>query len=202
MSELIQITNYEEIIELLISQYKDSTNLKGILEAALENMNDAELALFEIRDNFYLSTAIGAQLDIIGLIFNVDREGRIDELYREAIQEKATLAYSGEPERIIELAQSIYGATFVEYTPQYPAKYNLYTDAIILSRQLNPINPAGVTGFLLKPILDGMGNYILDGMGRYICAVLEVERVYILDGLGNTIADGNGNIIVSVKLAS
>ena len=102
---MIQIANYNEFLEKLLYQYKDSTNLNGVIAGVLENANDIETALFEIQDEFYLFNAVGAQLDIIGTVFSVSRNGLADPLYRQAIQEKAVLKYSGEPESIIEMLQ-------------------------------------------------------------------------------------------------
>jgi len=58
--EVIQkIADYNESLSLFLTQFKDSTKLQGIMQAANNSANDIETALWEIRDNFYLDTAIG-----------------------------------------------------------------------------------------------------------------------------------------------
>lgn len=201
MKELTQKTNYEELVQLILNQYKDSNNLTGIIESVLRRANISEQALFEIRDEFYLFNAVGAQLDVIGVIFNISRFGRFDSLYRKAIQEKAVLQYSGEPESIIELMQSVYGATQVQYRPAYPGKYYLFTDASgVLSREINIINPAGVLALFEKPILDAAGGFIVDALGRKICSTIEIQKIFIVDALGNLLVDASNKSVVTLKI--
>jgi len=170
--EVIQkIADYDVNLSLFLHQFRDSTKLQGIIKAANKSANDIETALFEIRDNFYLDTAIGIQLDILGIIFSEDRLGRDDNAYRIALKKKASLNYSGEPESIIEVLQSIYEGTFVNYRPYYPAKFYIDSDAIVSNIGLNKISPSGVQGYMEQYLLDGLGNYILDGNGNKITSV-------------------------------
>lgn len=192
---ITKITDYNYNLELFISQFQNSIKLKGIIQAANDSANDIETALFEIKDEFDLDTAIGTQLDIIGIIFNIERMGMDDTDYRAAIKEKSALAYSGEPESIIEILKATYGATYVEYWPAYPGKYYLITDATVTSKQLEPISPAGVNGYVGVYIIDGAGNNVLDGKGNYLITVIEITQDFILDANGNNLVDGNGNLI-------
>lgn len=187
-----KITNYNFILDKLLSQFKDSNRFTALINGILENANDIETALFEIRDEFTIYTAVGVQLDVIGSIFSVDRNGLIDEDYRTEIQKKAILRYSGEPESIIEAIKTIFGGTEVIYRPFYPGGYYILTDAILLSSQLDPINPAGVRGLLEK--------YLVDGQGNYIVSKQNIIEKSIVDGNLNNIIDGNGNELVSVQL--
>ena len=191
-----QITNYEDLINLILTQYKDSEKLKGIIEAGLSNANDIEVALFEIQDNMYLSSAAGAQLDFIGSVFNESRLGRDDTEYRLAIQQKAGQYASGEPENIMDYIKAAFGATFAEYSPQYPGKYNIRTDVPLLSSDIQPISPAGVFPFVLKLFETGDSTKFIAGAGdKYMCAVIEFEEVNITDYDGNILVDGNENFI-------
>jgi len=199
---MIKIDNYNQFLDLLLYQYTDSTNLRGIITGFLENADDIETALFEIQDEFYLADAVGAQLDILGIIFGVSRNGLFDALYRKAIQEKAILRYSGEPETIIELMQSIYGATYVQYRLcTTPGKYYLYTDiSWVLASQLNPISPTGVQGFFEKPIVTGSGAFLVDATGHLICSVVEIETLYLVDALGVPLVDAQNRNIVTTQM--
>jgi len=163
---------YSDNLELIIAQFQDSEKLKGIIEAGNNKAQDIETAIFEIRSEFDLDVAVGAQLDILGSIFNEDRDGRSDTDYRQAIQAKGANQFSGEPESIISILLSSYGATFAHYRPFYNAKYYILTDATITAEDLIPISPAGV-----KPL---------------------VEVDYIVDYDGDNIADYDGNLLTSV----
>lgn len=150
MSELIQETDYPGMaLDLLIEQYKNSPNVVNILEVNGLLLNDLEKAIFEVRDNFYLATAEGVQLDVLGSIWDVERNGLSDTDYRALIQAKASLSVSGTPEDVIRVLQVLYGATFVNYFDAYPARYLIETDAAITDAQLTDLSPAGVSGILI-----------------------------------------------------
>lgn len=151
MSEIQQITDYDVNLNLILEQYKKSVNLKGILSSSNDQADDLETALFEIRDLFYLSTATGIQLDIIGSIFGESRDGDLDPAYRARIEFRASLVGSGEPEYIINVLKNQYGATFVDYYSAYPAGFYVVTDAIITNTQLENLAPSGVQAYLAEP---------------------------------------------------
>ena len=164
--ELTQITDYQAIAEsLLIEQYKDSVNLIGVLNTKSEQANDLEQAIFEVRDSIYLDVATGAQLDIIGHVWNVPRVGLNDNEYRAAIEFKVALRISGTIPELIQILKSVYGATYVEYFPQYPAKFLIISDADINQTELESISPAGVGVFFIDPDIDE--TFYVDEEGSY-----------------------------------
>lgn len=145
MKEIEIILDYqEEALKLLLAQYKDSVKLQGLIDGKSKQIDDIELALFEIREGFYLDDAIGAQLDIIGKIWDVERKGLNDTEYRQSIYFKISLKVSGTLKEIISILKSFYGATYVEYHPQYPAKMLLLTDATASAEAIERFAPAGV----------------------------------------------------------
>ncbi len=142
---LTQIDDYNDKLDLLLAQFQDSENMAGIISASYDKANDMETALFEIRDEMDLDSAVGAQLDILGRVFNLDRDGASDDDYRISLKLKASSEYSGEPEAVISIVKSSFGASFVEYFPEYPGKYYIYTDLDDLSyTSLESISPTGV----------------------------------------------------------
>ena len=60
-------------ISRLAYQFSDSENLKGFLEAFLEEYQEIENANLQLLNERYLSVAIGAQLDGIGEIIGLSR---------------------------------------------------------------------------------------------------------------------------------
>ena len=62
--------------------------------------------------------------------------------------------------------------TYIVYSPAFPGKYYLYTDADIVGSDLNGISLAGVQCLVLTPIIDAVGDFLIDAEGDYICAVV------------------------------
>lgn len=173
MSDITQITDYSAILNLLAEQYKNSEKMRGILDAMCDSADDLEAALFEIRSQFWIDTAEGKQLDILGVIFGIERAaGVTDADYREQIEFKLTnLFASGTPEDIINALLGLYGGTYVDYSRDgLTASFNIVTDATITQAELERISPAGVGAHLLCPLLDGTSSEIVDGAGGTIYA--------------------------------
>jgi hypothetical protein len=175
MSEIIQKTDYSENLTNVLEQYKDSTKLQALIDSPNISANDIEQALFEIRDEFYVDTAVGAQLDVLGIIFQVPRAGLNDTEYRTQIKLKGgLLSGSGEPEFIISVLKSLYGATSVKYYPGFPsepASYTVISDSTITEPELNIFSPAGVRGYVGGYLLQEDGtSFILqeDGVSKII----------------------------------
>lgn len=145
--EIIKIEDLNDNLVYLLEQYKGKDNFESIIRSFNDELQKTEDANFEIRDNFFVDTAEGVQLDILGTIFNAERNGRSDEDYRTLIKLEASKAFSGSPEEIITLLKGIYGATEVEYIPGYPtnpAAFFVRTDISLTESDLELIAPAGV----------------------------------------------------------
>lgn len=194
-----QITDYSTLLRFLLHQYKDSDNLKSIIQAALSQADDIEKAAFEIKDLFTIQNAEGAQLDIIGTILLVGRNGLSDGDYRNVLLKKASINNPGTPESIIETLKALYSATFVSYTPEYPGKFRLSTDADITLEELQEIAPAGVQGFFSDLILDANNNNITDYFGNKLTHVNIEKSVLLVDGNGEQLIDGNDAKIESFE---
>ena len=202
MSEIIQITDYDSnTLNKLLEQYKQSPNLKSIIQSANISANDLEQALFEIRDEYYISTAVGVQLDVLGIIWGVAREGLVDADYRAKILAKMAVTNSGEPESIISLLKILFGATFVLYQPFYPAGFYIFTDGTITIAELEVVSPSGVQGLLLGQIYDGAlhPNFLVDEAGNVICGVFPPAEKFDLvfeDGASFALEDGDTLTVV------
>ena len=82
------ITNYSlEQRKYVPEQYKRSTKLLGVIDAALESSDEIETALREISDDFNIDDAVGPMLDYYGLYFGIERQiGETDEQLRIRIR--------------------------------------------------------------------------------------------------------------------
>lgn len=190
MAELIQNTNYSTNLRLLLEQYKDKDNLKGLIDADNVQANDIEAALFEIRNLFWIATATGVQLDIIGKIMGIERKNRTDVDYAILLTAAAAIANDPTPETIISALKILYDATSVIYRPFYPAKFYLFTDATITLPELEIISPSGVGVLFGSQLFSGNYDPIFDGDTNPIYAVFN----HAIEG---TIIDEEGDELIS-----
>ena len=125
------ITDYSsEQRKYVPEQYKRSTKLLGVIDAALGFSDELEKALREISDNFNIEDAVGPMLDYYGLYFGIVRKiGETDEQLRMRIR-----IGSG-----------------TEDLPTNEAIYNYFKIALgITDMMLCPVWPAGLY-FILGP---------------------------------------------------
>jgi hypothetical protein len=174
MADIVKKTDQNEDLKLMLGQYRKSTNLNGLVATNNKQSQDLEDALFELRDEYYIDTAEGVQLDVIGNIFKVERKGSNDTEYRQRITVTAASIGSGEPEFIISALLALYGATYVNYFPGYPgepASFTVITDAIVTIPELTFLAPAGVKPYLGGYLLLEDGTSFLlqeDGVSKLI----------------------------------
>jgi hypothetical protein len=71
--------------QLLLSQFKDSTNLKALLCALLDGVQDFDNACWQVLTERGLENAVGVQLDGIGQIVGLSRAGWTDAVYRKLL---------------------------------------------------------------------------------------------------------------------
>jgi hypothetical protein len=117
------IPNHPEIaVNLLIEQFKNSTNLKNLIRCQvlrLQELEDVIQAFFKIRD---ISQAFGDNLNIIGEVVGEDRLGLNDSDYRIAIRNKILLNHSyGQPEILITAINIVVKAKRQNYREFIPA---------------------------------------------------------------------------------
>lgn len=175
MKELETIAFYESVKKLILSQYKEKPNMAALFKVVSSIFEDIQDINFLLRDLFWLSDAVGEQLEFIGLVWDVSRNGLDDVDYRQAIYDKIGLTLSGTILEIKKYVFTAFAATFAVYSPEYPAGYRLRTDATISSTRLNEISPSGVQAFLAGKILDGYGNHLVDARGNHIIHISTQE---------------------------
>ena len=137
-----------EIEDLILQQYKNADRLRGIIQGDIKQGSDLQDAFFDIRDEFWLDTAIGTQLDVIGSIQDAPRLGLNDDDYRNAIRTKIIINQgSGEPETIITAFRFLYGAGLVQLVFSGNANLQVFIDVFVSEEdieQITRIIPAGV----------------------------------------------------------
>lgn len=166
MAEIVSIDYPTIAVSLLVEHFKDSKDLQKLLQAMTAAALPLQTAVLEIRDRFVLATASGAELTIIGNIWDEARESDIDENYRHRINVKISLSISGTLSQIKKVLFVVYEATYADYVKGYPAGFNIDTDGSITQEELEKLLPAGVFG-LLWPEVDE-GNYLVDHNDDFI----------------------------------
>jgi len=117
------ITNYSlEQRKYVPEQYKRSTKLLGVIDAALESSDEIETALREISDDFNIDDAVGPMLDYYGLYFSVERQiGETDEQLRMRIRIGSGTEDLPTPEAIYNYFRIALGISDMVLCPVWPA---------------------------------------------------------------------------------
>lgn len=148
---MVQITNqFERALALLASQFRDQkangdlTNFQKLIKVLVKPMQDLENVKWELKTERWLSTAIGQQLDEIGLILGLPRNlGESDEDYRERLQFQIFINISsGTPEEVMQVLAFLTHATHVNYHDIGIADFQLETNGLTFPDPVNDLNDA------------------------------------------------------------
>ena len=205
--EISQLSDPNSNLVLLMEQYKNSPRLKGILESANQSGANVERAFFEVRDLFWIHTAEGKQLDVIGDILHAKREGRDDSEFRSYLLSIALSSYSGTPPQLIDQLKNIHGFSKVIYIPEYPAGY-VIMDLEEFNKdftELDSISPAGVRGVFGYPIAQGdltlEEPWLIDAKGNVLICSMQWETNLLVNELGeNFITDSGEEIEILTRI--
>lgn len=115
-----RITNHEEqAADLLTDKWKNSPNIKGMLQALVVGKNTLEASVWDTLVGRILENAAGVWLDALGVIVGEPRNGRVDDAYRFAIGVRVRVNRSqGRTSDVIDVALLLdNAATYYEYFP-------------------------------------------------------------------------------------
>ncbi|QMV49888.1 MAG: hypothetical protein [Mu-like cryoconite phage AB09] len=135
----------------LLEQYKDKPNIKALIDSLVAPIQTLEDAFDDLNNKRGIAGAVGVQLDRLGDIVGVTRDGLSDEPYRTRIRIRVIQNLSqGEPDRLIQVYGSLLSASLVLYQENYPAGSNLMANADIpdsqateIYKQIQEIAPVG-----------------------------------------------------------
>ena len=131
---ITQITDHDVAAQnRLIQQYKDSTNLKNLIEDLFgTQVQELEDVLWSLLSRLDINTMVGQQLNNIGTIVGQARNGQTDAIYRLFIQAKIGVNVSeSEASRVIDVWKLITQANIVHMFEAFPAEVDLYTDVAL-----------------------------------------------------------------------
>lgn len=147
---LIKINNHVgQAEDRLLQQYKESRVFNIFLNAIVAQVQVIEDQCDLLYRERSLLTAYGYQLDGIGKLIGLSRNGRDDEDYRDALISQIEINVSGgEPESIINAIRKILSPKSIDYFDIYPAYYQLFVqtdeNANNLASLVQSMTPAGV----------------------------------------------------------
>lgn len=204
--EIIKV-DHTDNINLLLAQFKEAPNLTGILRVNDEQANLFQDAIFEVRDLYWIDTAEGAQLDVIGSILNSPRAGKTDFEYRISLKGIVTLSFSGTPEEVLNAVKSTYGLTNLSifFCKEDPAVFYLYSteDPGVGHSELEKWTPAGVLGLWIEPIYHGSlseDDYLVDANGDLICSAFQAQVFEAITGDGDFLIWDDGVSVAFVSM--
>lgn len=139
----------ERAKSLLIEQFKRPVLINKMVEAIVEGIQELEYVFNDLYIYRSVPKAQGTQLDGLGDLVGISRNGLSDDDYREAIYFQIFLNISkGEPETVIRALKFATKAEYVRYFQLPNATISLFTDGettpFNLLQYIQRIVPAGV----------------------------------------------------------
>ena len=204
-----KIDSYKEEGDKYVpEQYKNSSKLRGVVDALLAQCDDLEDAFFEILGSIDLQTAIGPALDYLGEIVGVTRKpGESDNAYRTRIYQYRDLQGAPIHEGIRSALHLLTGQTGIGLYPNWPAE--LYwvppqAEKYELSQLISESMTSGaylVQGtFLCCEDGEEYGLIVLEDNGQPL--VIDQrwpDTLYeLVDDDGNYLVDSDGNHLVAL----
>ena len=119
-----KIESYKEEGDKYVpEQYKNSSKLRGVVDALLAQCDDLEDAFFEILGSIDLRTAIGPAIDYLGAIVGVTRKpGESDDAYRKRIYQYRDLQGAPTHEGLRSALHLLTRQTGIGLYPNWPAE--------------------------------------------------------------------------------
>lgn len=179
---LTQTTDHAaEAVGKLIQQFKGKENLEAFVQAFSALVQDMEDTLFDLLLKRTIELSEGAQLDGLGEIVGIAREGKTDALYRNAIQAQILLNISsGTPEEIMTIIGLLLGSfTDLQFQEYYPLGFHLLVKI--------PISTADTTAAQLAKTM----NSARDAAVQAILIWFEDTPVFQLDTAGSGLDEGH-----------
>lgn len=163
----------EEYLDIAHEQFRDAENLNSLISFIGEETDQLLVANRELYDFYDVDAMGGVNLDILGRIVDVARNGDTDPAYRPRIKMGLATEVNGTPNEIMAIVKGVYGGSFAEYIPEYPAGFIILTDAPgITVEAMERISPAGVMAFPGCILLLSDGDpLLLDATDEYILLV-------------------------------
>ncbi len=132
MAEITFKDQVELGLQRLITQWQDKPAVVGLLTSYLENIQVVEDIYVQLNDERGLDTAVGSQLDVLGLIIGLLREGRDDDTYRTALKAQVAVnTCDGTESKINEALRIFLGTDDIRIIDNYPAGIEIDAGSLV-----------------------------------------------------------------------
>lgn len=184
----------QRALDALPQQFKNKVNWEKLINILIAPFQELEDVAQDLLTNRALDTAIGVQLDGIGQIVGLARNGMNDEQYRFALRFKIFINISsGEAETLIRALKYFTDANYIKYDPLYPAGFQMFTDGSVIPDNLIPtMQSIAMAGVSYIPVAASFGqiHFAFSDDVRYMDFLLNNGDLLLLD-------DGNPLLIFS-----
>jgi len=176
----------------------ESNKIFDLITPFLQEVQDIETMLNGLRENCDLAVAEGLQLDKIGDIIVLPRNGLDDTAYRAALMLQNSLNIgNGNPETLITLVKNFTGSTIANYAEPCPARFQFdvdtFTDPKGLRDRLNRLKPVAV-GFDLYYVEPSVSPFAFADEGSFS----SVGEGFIEDGWDETTGGYTAGSLVEI----
>lgn len=174
-------------VGLLLTQFRWKPRIEGLLQAFIAESQETENMLNALYRAFSLADAVGDQLDLLGSLLQVPREGWPDAVYRTRLRvEILILASNGTPEDLLGIiVAAISPGVEFTYEEQYPGSVVVeIVDAVpefLPPEVLRFLNRARDVGVRI-----GLVHTTTDAANSFTFAVGLTEEVDVNRGFGDT----------------
>lgn len=147
MSDVEYIDHTELATSTMPPLWRDKPNATGLIEAIADSFQPIEDIFKQLKEERDLYTAIGEQLDVLGILLEEPREGRLDPAYRTALLAKASAkGASGTISDIKRISRIITGAEEVRVFNHYPACTYIFINSVVSYEEALAIDEAHMAG--------------------------------------------------------
>ena len=159
------------------SQFEEKVVFKAITEVIAEQLQDLNDVFYQLLTERSLNAAVGEQLDVLGRILVLPRNGEIDVDYRRLLKAKAGInASTGSPATMIPILKLVTDSTYVglQEISATPATVSAVVNGNDIANQslelLEQIAAAGINLTILSSYGDDTfgfeGSYNSGGFGE------------------------------------
>lgn len=136
-----EITNHtQQALNRLMEQYRDLPRMTGVITALVDQIQDLEDAVFSLDQGRQLMFAVGQQLDNIGIIIGLQRNGLSDMEYLIFLLGTIAENYSDTTiETILGIVQSLFGSSTVTLQELFPAAVGIGVGSPTVDPSLYPV---------------------------------------------------------------
>jgi len=158
------MTIVDNALTLFTDQFRGAENLNALARCMLAPFLEIEQVQNDLLTQRWINTAVGQQLDGIGDIVGLARQGDDDETYRAKLKFQVFInTCQGTPEDMITATRFLTGGTFLRYFEHHPsAGFTIFTNGPTI------ITSSNVANVLYNLELDDGGLFNLEDGGELL----------------------------------